>query len=372
MCRLFDLDTHRVIVSRDARFINKMFFRCDFHPTALVPHPNDIILNRMHLPPTPQLGKAASATIEGNSDNDSDDDPIESDTDSTVVGTQRGTNADMRGEWQRTIDEELGRNNGLMNQAILQPMGLTVSARRWYGAPYEEPSAEPNVTPAEEEGNITTAERIASLTRLLVMNRAMGYPEYPGLVDIADEFTRFPTEARGTRDHNEPHADEQCDAETIESMPSLEPGEDEEEDDESVRTINSTDDDFPLNLPSDDDADEPDMPLPVTDPMEDEDNDDVLELRTHDAPPSDVEISEEESISILEGVEEAGTDWTTIPGNNIKPHTVTRAGRKCFAPKHLCEEQALVVAPSARRSFQEVNPYLRFSKKCQECQRNLQ
>ena len=218
-----------------------MFFRSDFSPTALVFHPNDIILNRMHLPPTPQLGKAVRPTIEESSEDDRDDDPIESEPDSTETNDQRATNMDTRHEWQRTIEDELGR---IMHQANLQPMGLNISARRWYGAPYEEPTEEPNEPPADEEVQMTTAERITRVTRLLTMNRAMGYPEYPGLVDIGDEFTRFPTEARGTRDNNEPHDDEQGDAETIERLPSLEPGEDEKEDNESISTINPTDDDF--------------------------------------------------------------------------------------------------------------------------------
>ena len=181
--------------------------------------------------------------------------------------------------------------------------------------------------PAEEDGQMTTAERIASVTRLLAMNRAMGYPEYPGLANAADAFTRSPTETRRASEQG----DEDSDTETIETMPSLEPRECDEENDESVSTINSTDEEVPSDLPSDDDTDEPDMPLLVTDPVENEEQDDALEQVAHDAPPSDVEVAEDDSVSILEGVEEADAEWTTVPNPKAKykPHTVTRSGRKC-------------------------------------------
>ena len=64
VCRLFDADTGRVVVSRDVKFIGKLYYRSDQTKTALVPHPNDIVLNRVHLPPTSQLGKASNTAIE--------------------------------------------------------------------------------------------------------------------------------------------------------------------------------------------------------------------------------------------------------------------------------------------------------------------
>ena len=51
VCRLFDADTGRVVVSRDVKFIGKLYYRSDQTKTALVPHPNDIVLNRVHPPP---------------------------------------------------------------------------------------------------------------------------------------------------------------------------------------------------------------------------------------------------------------------------------------------------------------------------------
>ena len=77
-CRMFDEDTSRVIISRDVKFINKMFYRSDLSRTALVGHPNDIVLNRMHLPPTPQLGgNNAEANEELEAGTDDEEDPRE-------------------------------------------------------------------------------------------------------------------------------------------------------------------------------------------------------------------------------------------------------------------------------------------------------
>ena len=64
VCRLFNADTGRVVISRDVKFIDKMYYRSDHTQTALVPHANDIVLNRVHLPPTSQLGKAGNMAIE--------------------------------------------------------------------------------------------------------------------------------------------------------------------------------------------------------------------------------------------------------------------------------------------------------------------
>ena len=79
VCRLFDEDTCKVMVFRDVKFINKFYYRSDMSRAALVPHQNDIVLNRMQLPPTPQWGKAGNATIaevaredDGNDDGNDD------------------------------------------------------------------------------------------------------------------------------------------------------------------------------------------------------------------------------------------------------------------------------------------------------------
>ena len=86
VCRLFDADTGRVVTSRDVKLINKLYYRLDCPKTALVPHHNDIVLNRLHLPPTPQLGEAGNKAIEqverGGEGND-DSDPNELETGAT-------------------------------------------------------------------------------------------------------------------------------------------------------------------------------------------------------------------------------------------------------------------------------------------------
>ena len=38
VCRMFDADTSREIISRDVKFINKMFYCSDMSRTALVSH----------------------------------------------------------------------------------------------------------------------------------------------------------------------------------------------------------------------------------------------------------------------------------------------------------------------------------------------
>ena len=51
-CRAFDGDTKREVATRDAKFVNRMYYRSDFTRLGLVPHDNDIVLNRLHIPPT--------------------------------------------------------------------------------------------------------------------------------------------------------------------------------------------------------------------------------------------------------------------------------------------------------------------------------
>ena len=86
----------------------------------------------------------------------------------------------------------------------------------------------------------------------------------------------------------------------------------------------------------------PDLPIPVRD----ETQDDLQEenaLQEHHAPPSDVEITETESVSVLEGVDEANSkEWKAVKNKTKTPHTVTRAGRRCYTPKHLQKDQALM------------------------------
>ena len=125
VCRLFDADTGRVVISRDVNFIDKLYYRSDHTPTALVPHTNDIVLNHLHLPPTPQLEKAGKKAIERVEREVKDDDNSgsnDSETDATV-GVKENVNKDRNGsEISRIVAEAVSESN--MNQ----PMGLTESA----------------------------------------------------------------------------------------------------------------------------------------------------------------------------------------------------------------------------------------------------
>ena len=80
VCRAFDADTYRVIATRDAKFLNKMFYRSDYSPSALVPHVNDIVLNRIHIPDDPPICDDDGDPVE-NADDDSlattAEDPVE-------------------------------------------------------------------------------------------------------------------------------------------------------------------------------------------------------------------------------------------------------------------------------------------------------
>ena len=81
VCRAFDADTCRVIATRDAKFLDKMFYRSDFTRSTLVPHVNNIVLNRLHIP--------NNLTIR-----DEDGDPVESDTDNSLGKTDEAPAAD--------------------------------------------------------------------------------------------------------------------------------------------------------------------------------------------------------------------------------------------------------------------------------------
>ena len=61
----------------------------------------------------------------------------------------------------------------------------------------------------------------------------------------------------------------------------------------------------------------------------------------HETPASNVDMSDTETVSILDGDKEANTStWTTAPKSRAKPYTITRSGRKCFTPKHLQDDLA--------------------------------
>ena len=130
-----------------------------------------------------------------------------------------------------------------------RPMGLAESATQWLG--------EPTVQPTEEEQDQLT-ERMTRITRVLERNRLMDYR----MADIADAYTQVPF--NNSSGENETSSIESHETDTIESMPSLEPREEEEDKDESVSTCNSQNEVFPLYLPEDEDND-PDVPIPIVD-----------------------------------------------------------------------------------------------------------
>ena len=97
--------------------------------------------------------------------------------------------------------ESLGNEH--LHQMTMRPMGLAISARRWYGAAYDEPTGEPSQSPTEAMDPMTAEERLTSITRLLALNQALGNQRHPGMVDIADAFTRYPNETNSDSDDNE-------------------------------------------------------------------------------------------------------------------------------------------------------------------------
>ena len=175
------------------------------------------------------------------------------------------------------------------------------------------------------------------------------------MVDVADAYTREPFHT--SSDENETSSIESHETDTIESMPSLEPRDEEDEDDESVSKYNSQDEECPLDLPEDEDND-PDVSIPIEDEANEEEvviAQESYKNQDHEAPPSNLDMSDNETVSILIGDEEANTSaWTTVPNVRTKPYTVIRSGRKCFTPKHLQDDHALVTLP---RKTVETNPF---------------
>ena len=55
-------------------------------------------------------------------------------------------------------------------------------------------------------------------------------------------------------------------------------------------------------------------------------------------PPSDLRLSQQDEMSALSGFDEANTPRIT----ERKFHTVTKTGRKCYTPKHLQKDHAMV------------------------------
>ena len=93
VCRTFDADTNRVVATRDAKFLSKMFYRSDYTRSELVPHANDIVLNRLHVPHDPPIC-------------DGSGDPVESDADDSLATTAEDPAED--GPEIDDLDEEPG------------------------------------------------------------------------------------------------------------------------------------------------------------------------------------------------------------------------------------------------------------------------
>ena len=231
-------------------------------------------------------------------------------------------------EISRVVAEAVRESN------LTRPMGLTKSATQWRG-----------------ETTMQPTERMAGITRLLEQNRWRGHQ----MTDMADAYTQVPFNNSSREDDTS--SIESYENDTIESMPSLEPRVEEEDEDESVNKCTSQDEEIPLYLPEDDDN-EPDVPIPIVDEGNEDEAviaDEGITNQNHEAPASSVDMLDNDTVSILNGHEEANTSaWTTVPSVRTKPHTVTRSGRKCFTPKHLQDDHALVTLP---RKTVETNPF---------------
>ena len=137
VCRLFDADTGRVAVSRDVKFIDKLYYRSDHAKMALVPHRYDIVLNRLHLSPTPQLGKAGNTAIEQVEREVEDDDGSDPNDSETGTTEEVGENVNEDRNWSeisRLVAEAVSDSN------LNRPMGLTEIATQWLGEPTVQPT----------------------------------------------------------------------------------------------------------------------------------------------------------------------------------------------------------------------------------------
>ena len=153
VCRAYDDDTKRVVVSRDAKFINRMYYRSDFTRSCLIPHANDIVLNRLHNPPTvavpdedPDPDSAGESSDDDNeAEDDSSDDPSLENADIVDLFSPYGLTT-AGNTWYTTLNDELARltddaeqsstrnqNRGLMlgDGSVLFNTGE--NAKRWRG-----------------------------------------------------------------------------------------------------------------------------------------------------------------------------------------------------------------------------------------------
>ena len=77
-----------------------------------------------------------------------------------------------------------------------------------------------------------------------------------------------------------------------------------------------------MYLPGEDDND-PDVPIPIVEEALEEEEAVIAQEgytnQDHEAPPSNVDMSDTETVSILDGDEEANTSiWTTVPKTRTK------------------------------------------------------
>ena len=321
LCRMFDADTSRVLISRDVRFINKMFYRSDLSRTALVGHPNDIILNRMHLHPTPQSGGNNARTMEElEAGADDEEDPGEDSEDPTEESEgSENTNPSMPSPATREDREREAAAGPSLRTRLVAGAGSEVA----------------NDINETQSPIATPEEKMAMLANVMALNQYMGPQPTFHVADahtsvnprgVTIQYQDDAVEWRVNTSASKNNERENDEVETIESMPSLEPREEEEEN-ETVSTI-ASEDEFSIGLPKDDEDDPPDLPIPVRDETQDDLQDDT-NLVEHQAPPSDVMITETESVSVLEGVNEANSkEWKKAKMKTKTPHTVTRAGRR--------------------------------------------
>ena len=209
----------------------------------------------MHLPPTPQLGGDKEHTMEElETDTDDEDDPAEESEDSENTNPSVPIPATRENaEWRSTVMDKVRRFTELES-----PRTNLVAER-------ESPRAKlvagaGSVVPNEPQPPITSPEeRMAMIANVMALNQYIG--QQP-MFDIADAYTSVgPTDVTiqyqddtVQRRFNTPTAENNDSEEdvTIESMPSLEPRDEEDEEvdeeEETVSTI-SSDDQFPLDSP---------------------------------------------------------------------------------------------------------------------------
>ena len=211
--RAFDADTCRVIATRDAKFLDKMFYRSDYTPSALVPHVNDIVLNRLHIPNNLPI-------------RDEGGDPVESDTDNSL-----GTTDDREDDqWQIAVNNELLSLR--RNQYGRPESGIAFS-----GWVLRYPTDAPR------------GARLRAGHRILMDEAGNG----------EDTLTIPPNidSMRAFRDNNTP-TDEECssDESSVELMPSLEARESTDEDENEEGRRGDPEEPFFMEREDDEDDDE--------------------------------------------------------------------------------------------------------------------